>query len=240
MCEKCVMAGRGVLSRRGFVTGVAGLATAMAVPGLVFAEEAAAPQNAIAPAEALKRLIDGNARYAAGTPDVRDFSAGRAARVLGQYPVAAILSCADSRVAPELAFDQGPGDLFVVRVAGNVSTSEGLASLEYGVKFLSIPLIMVLGHSNCGAVGAAIKTIGDHSVLPGHLPDLIEAIGPAVVAAKAKSPADLLAEATAENVRMTKSAIRDGSAIIADAAESGKIDIVGGAYDLATGRVAMI
>src|ERR1700693_6146137 len=102
---------------------------------------AAPPANAIAPADALKRLMDGNARYAANTPNERDFSSGRAARVQGQYPIATVLSCADSRVAPEFAFDQGPGDLFVVRVAGNIVTMNLLASLEYGVQFLGVPLV---------------------------------------------------------------------------------------------------
>jgi carbonic anhydrase len=200
----------------------------------------ATPQNAIAPKEALERLLAGNERYATNAFDPRDYSAERAARVKGQYPVAAILSCADSRVAPELAFDQGPGDLFVVRVAGNVNSLQGIASLEYGVKFLGTPLVMVLGHSNCGAVDAAINTVRDNAVLPGHLPDLIDAIEPAVVAAKAKNPADLLAEATAENVRLTKSLMRRKSAIIADAVDAGRVEIAGGVYDLATGRVSML
>lgn len=240
MCEQCVNAGRAGLSRRVFLSGAAGLAATAALPRRAFSEQQAAAQNAISPGEALKRLMDGNARYAANTPNARDFSAGRAARTLGQYPIAAILSCADSRVAPELAFDQGPGDLFVVRVAGNVSTPEGLASLEYGVQFLSIPLVMVLGHTSCGAVGAAIKTVEDGAVLPGHLPDLIDAIEPAVVAAQAGNPADLLAAATVENVRVAKNAIRKGSAIIADAAENGRIEVVGGVYDLKTGLVTTI
>src|SRR4030095_11600088 len=117
---------------------------------------AAPPPNAIAPADALKRLMEGNARYAANAPNERDFSSGRAARVQGQYPIASILSCSDSRVAPELAFDQGPGDLFVMRIAGNVVTPNLLASIEYGAQFLGSPLILVLGHSSCGAVDATI------------------------------------------------------------------------------------
>lgn len=104
--------------------------------------------------------MDGNARYAANTLNERDFSSDRAARVQGQYPIAQILSCADSRVSPELAFDQGPGDLFVMRVAGNIVTPDLLASLEYGAQFLGAPLIMVLGHSGCGAVDAAIISGG--------------------------------------------------------------------------------
>jgi carbonic anhydrase len=114
--------------------------------------------------------MEGNARYVAKKPAHRDFSAGRAARTRSQYPVAAILSCADSRVAPEFAFDQGPGDLFVVRLAGNFANDDGLASLEYAVKFLGVPLVMVLGHANCGAIGAAIKVVDDNAELPDICP----------------------------------------------------------------------
>jgi carbonic anhydrase len=108
-----------------------------------------------------------------------------------QFPIAAILSCADSRVAPEFAFDQGPGDLFVVRLAGNFANDDGLASLEYAVKFLGVPLVLVLGHSNCGAVSSAIRVVEDNAEPPGHLPGLVQSIKPAVEAAKAKSPKDL-------------------------------------------------
>ena len=162
---------------------------------------AAPPPNAIAPEAALKRLMDGNARYAANAPKQRDFSAGRAARAQAQYPFAAILSCADSRVAPELAFDEGPGELFVVRVAGNFVTADLLASLEYGVQFLGVPFILVLGHSKCGAVDAAIKVLKTKAELPGHLPDLVIAIKPAVIVAEKTQKGDLLDNAIAENVQ---------------------------------------
>jgi carbonic anhydrase len=117
--------------------------------------------------EALRSLVTGNARYVANAPRVRDFSAGRAARVEIQAPFAAILSCADSRVAPELVFDGDPGDLFVVRLAGNVVNPDVLASLEYTVALLRTPLIVVLGHSGCGAVDAAIKVAKHGAELPG-------------------------------------------------------------------------
>ena len=184
MCELCGSAHHR-LSRRGLLAGAGAALAASTFPSsrLLAAEPPSegAP-NAISPDEALQRLMDGNARYAANTPAIKDFSAGRAARVAKQYPFAAILSCADSRVAPELAFDQGPGELFVVRVAGNFVDDDGLASLEYGVKFLGVPLIMVLGHTNCGAVEATIKVVKDNAKLPGHLPGLVRAIKPAVEA----------------------------------------------------------
>jgi carbonic anhydrase len=162
---------------------------------------ASPPANAIAPADALKRLMEGNARYAANAPNERDFSSGRAARVQGQYPIAQILSCSDSRISPELAFDQGPGDLFVMRVAGNVVSPDLLASIEYGAQFLGAPLIMVLGHTGCGAVDAAIKVLKKKAVLPGHLPQLIAAIKPAVIAAEKTQNGNLLDNAVTENVR---------------------------------------
>ncbi len=201
---------------------------------------AAPPQNAIAPADALKRLMEGNARYAANAPNERDFSSGRAARAQAQYPIGAILSCADSRVAPELTFDQAPGDLFVVRVAGNFVTPDLLASLEYGVQFLGAPLIIVLGHSGCGAVDAAIKVLKTKAVLPGHLPDLVAAIKPAVVAVEKAQNGTLLDNAIAENVRRQVARLKNSPPVIAKSYASKKIDIVGGVYDIATGKITIV
>jgi carbonic anhydrase len=201
---------------------------------------AAPPPNAIAPADALKRLMDGNARYAANTPNERDFSSGRAARVQGQYPFAQILSCSDSRVAPELLFDQGPGDLFVMRVAGNIVTTDLLASLEYGAQFLGAPLIMVLGHSGCGAVDAAIKVLKSKAALPGHLPGLITAIKPAVIVAEKTKTGNLIDNAVTENVRRQVARLKRSPPIVQRLYAGKKIDIVGGVYDLATGKIALV
>ena len=246
MCDVCGDAQHEAqLSRRDFLrTG----ALAALVPWSMGTAIAAAPpapgtpppQNAIAPADALKRVLDGNARYAANTPNERDFSSGRAARVQGQYPIAAILSCADSRVAPELAFDQGPGDLFVVRVAGNVVSPDLLASLEYGVQFLGVPLIMVLGHTGCGAVDAAIKVLKTKAVLPGHLPELITAIKPAVIVAEKTQAGNLLDNAITENVRRQVARLKSSPPVVQKLYAGKKIDIVGGVYDLATGKIALV
>ena len=246
MCDVCGDAQHEAqLSRRDFLrTG----ALAALVPWSMGTAIAAAPptpgtpppQNAIAPADALKRVLDGNARYAANTPNERDFSSGRAARVQGQYPIAAILSCADSRVAPELAFDQGPGDLFVVRVAGNVVNPDLLASLEYGVQFLGVPLIMVLGHTGCGAVDAAIKVLKTKAVLPGHLPELITAIKPAVIVAEKTQAGNLLDNAITENVRRQVARLKSSPPVVQKLYSGKKIDIVGGVYDLATGKIALV
>jgi carbonic anhydrase len=196
--------------------------------------------NSIPPAEALDRLMQGNARYAANTSSNKDYSAGRAARVSAQYPIAAIVGCADSRVAPELAFDQGPGDLFVVRVAGNFVNDDILASLEYGVEFLGVPLIMVLGHTQCGAVGATVKVLQEGARLPGHLPELVRAIRPAVRIAQAEHGADLVAQATIENVRLNTNRLTVSKPLIGPYVKSGKVKVVGGIYDLATGKIALV
>jgi carbonic anhydrase len=184
--------------------------------------------------------MDGNARYAAGSLTNRDFSAGRAARAAAQYPFAAVLSCADSRISPELAFDQGPGDLFVVRLAGNFVNDDGLASLEYGTRFLGVPLVMVLGHSNCGAVAAAIKVLQEGIVLRGHLPALVNSIKPAVETAKQKRLSDLLEEATAENVRLNVKRLTSAEPILSEMTQQGKVRVVGGVYDITTGKVNLL
>ena len=230
------------VTRRGAMKAAAGFAVAAGADRASAREEGAGQPkpNAIGPDAALRRLMDGNARYVANRPAHRDFSAGRAKRARSQYPIAAVLGCADSRVAPEFAFDQGPGDLFVVRLAGNFANDDGLASLEYAVKFLGVPLVLVLGHSNCGAIEAAIKVVEDEAQLPGHLPGLVEALKPAVEAAKAKSPKDLLAAAIAENVALNVHRLEFAQPLLASFAQSKEVKIVGGVYDLANGKVGLM
>jgi len=230
------------LTRRSLIRAGAGIALSGWLPAsLGAAAPADGPRpNAISAADALKRLKDGNQRYASNQPDEKDFSAGRAARTTGQYPIASILSCSDSRVAPELVFDQGPGDLFVMRVAGNCVSTDLLASLEYGVEFLGIPLIVVLGHTGCGAVDAAIKVMKKDAKLPGHLPELVRAIKPAVIIAEKASSGTLLDNAVAANVRRQVAALKRTNPIIARAYAAKKIDVVGAVYDLATGRVTLV
>jgi carbonic anhydrase len=134
------------LNRRTLLHGAFATVALAAVPRALHASP-----NAISPSAALERLMAGNTRYLENKMDCKDFSAGRAARAVAQYPVAAILGCADSRVAPEFIFDQDPGQLFVCRVAGNYMNVDILASLEYGVTVLGAPLVMVLGRSEGGA-----------------------------------------------------------------------------------------
>jgi carbonic anhydrase len=232
MCERCSLSPRTGLSRRHLLGALtAGLAVAGAGP---------VPSGAISGDEALRRIMDGNARYRANQTHVRDFSVGRAARVTTHRPIASILSCSDARVGPEFLFDQGPGDLFVVRVAGNILQEEGLASLEYAAQFLAAPLIFVLGHSNCGAVDAAIKVVKDNATLPGHLPGLIDQLKPAVLAAQSTQPANLLAAAIAENVRQTTRQVTGAQPLLAEMVAGGRVKVVGGVYDIATGKVKLV
>ena len=243
MCDRC-QASRASLSRRNIIAGAGALLAASALP---FARARAdqpvsgtPTPNAIPPAEALDRLMHGNARYVAGETECKDFSIGRAERAGAQYPIVAVLSCSDSRVSPELLFEQGPGDIFVVRVAGNFVNTDGLASMEYAVKILGVPLLMVLGHSNCGAISAAVKVVTEHAELPGHLPELVESIEPAVITAHAKHPSDLVAATIEENVRLNVKRLIDDTPILSDALAAKKIAISGGVYDIATGKVGLI
>lgn len=238
MCLSCAPA---QLSRRRFLRGSGAAfcaAAAMTAAAPAWAASETAPS--VTPDESLQQLVEGNARYASGGLTCHDYSARRAKLTASQHPFAAIVSCADSRVAPELAFDQGPGDLFIVRVAGNFVNDDGLASLEYGVKFLGVPYILVLGHTNCGAVDAAIKVVKDNAQLPGQLPALVNAIKPAVTEAMKESPNDLLAAATRENVRLNVQRLMDDKPVIAAAVAAGRCRVGGGVYDLATGKVVML
>ena len=228
MCEAW-----GVSRRRALAGGLA----AAAVAGLPL--RGAFAQDATTPDRALELLMEGNARYVRGNIRPRDFAADRAALAQGQAPLAVILGCADSRVAPELAFDQSRGQLFVLRVAGNTLNVDNLASMEYALKMLGTPLVMVLGHSACGAVAAAIKVVEDGAVLPGHLPDLIEPIRPAVEAARSQ-PGDVLTNAIEENVRLTVAKVVSAGPIVAPLVADAKVKVVGGSYDLSTGKVELL
>ena len=145
------------------------------------------PENVLSPEDSLKRLLEGNERYVEGEMRRHDFKREREALAGGQNPFAAILSCADSRIAPEFAFDSGRGDLFVCRIAGNFASDETIASLEYAVAVLNTPLIVVLGHDACGAVDATINSLKEDKPPPGHIPSLVAAIAPSVKAVSSQS-----------------------------------------------------
>ena len=230
MCNKC-------LTRRSvFSVGMG----ALAVTASVAAARAQPVRSADTPDAAFARLVEGNARYVAGKLNERDFSAGRASRAQGQAPFAAILGCADSRVAPELAFDQAPGELFVVRVAGNFVTPDGLGSLEYGAAVLGTKVIMVLGHTSCGAVNATVEALQKGNTLPGHIAGLVSSMKPAIEPVlKAPGP-DLEQRAVVANVQANVRRLQAEKPILAEMVAAGKLRVVGAYYDLPTGKVISV
>jgi carbonic anhydrase len=236
MCRDCSIVS---LSRRSLLISGAMLAAAPMMSKLAQAQTKP-ESSADTPEEALKLLVEGNDRYVANQPRERDFSAGRANRTLGQAPFAAILSCSDSRVAPELAFDQGPGDLFVVRVAGNFVTNDGLGSLEFGAAVLGTKLIMVLGHSSCGAVNATVSALQKGNKLPGHIADLVRAMKPGIQAEVKKGGPNLEERAVTANVRHNVKRLEQATPILAEMVAQKKLRVVGAVYDLATGKVSLV
>ena len=198
--------------------------------------QTAEAQAAMTPALALERLKMGNARFASNATKPHDWSAKVMATAAGQYPFAAVLACMDSRAPVEILFDQGIGDIFGVRVAGNVVNEDELGSLEYAAK-VGAKLIVVLGHTRCGAVQGAIE-----DVQLGHLTGLLEKIQPAVDAAHctdAKQEA-CVTKVAEENVRHSMRQIRERSSYLAKYLDAGKIELVGALYDVGTGRVTFL
>ena len=244
MCEKCSLdrLHPTAPSRRSVV-----LFAASALGGLMLAGTASAkdtktppkPQNVLSPDAALKKLMEGNARYVDGISRRHDFKHEREALVGGQNPYAAILSCADSRIAPEYAFDSGRGDLFVCRVAGNFANDDTVASMEYAVAVLGAPMILVLGHDSCGAVDATIKSLKDDKPPPGHIPSLVAAIAPAVKAS-AQQSGNALDNAIRQNVIDNVAKLKSAAPILNAAVEQNKVKVVGGIYRLATGKVELL
>ncbi len=185
----------------------------------------------------------GNARFAAGqalAPRRRPEDYRAVAE--RQNPMAVVVGCADSRVPPELVFDMGVGDLFVVRVAGNVVTSAGAAvkgSIEYAVAELNVPMVFVLGHSRCGAVKSAVQHIAKRDSLPGAIDELVELIKPAVARIE-QMPGDKLRNAIRANVQMGIDRLMGLEPILAPRVRDGRVKIGGGVYDLRSGRVALL
>jgi carbonic anhydrase len=197
------------------------------------------PENMLSPDASLKRLMEGNHRYVEGVARRHDFKHEREALAGGQNPYAAILSCADSRIAPEYAFDSGRGDLFVCRVAGNFATEETVASLEYAVAVLATPLILVLGHDACGAVDATIKSLKDDKPLPGHMPSLVTGLAPSVKAVAGQA-GNVLDNAIRQNVVDNVAKLKASTPILGAAIEQNKLKVVGGIYRLKNGEVEMV
>lgn len=190
---------------------------------------------------ALERLIEGNARFVADDPIAPDISRARRLELAqGQFPFATLVGCSDSRVGPEQLFGVGLGDLFIVRTAGNNVGTNGMGSIEFSVAQLGVPLIVVLGHEKCGAVGAAMQVVTDDLQLPGSMGKMVEPIIPAVLYAQRELPhdGDLMDAAVRENVRRMVKRLRSASEpLLMEPQSEGRLKIVGAYYDLDTGSV---
>ncbi|MBF2008440.1 MAG: carbonic anhydrase [Chlorogloeopsis fritschii C42_A2020_084] len=199
------------------------------------AAELPSTTQSLTPDAALQKLMEGNQRFVNHKPQYPDQSQARLQEVAqAQHPFVTILSCADSRVPAEIIFDQGIGDIFDVRIAGNIATPEALGSIEYAVALLGTPLLMVLGHERCGAVTAAVK----NEALLGDIGTFVKAIKPVVKRAKLLS-GDAVENAVVANVQYQIERLKR-SRLLTEKLQSGKLKIVGGRYDLDTGSVTII
>lgn len=189
----------------------------------------------VAPAEALARLKAGNQRFIAGKLQHPHQNPKRRTELTtGQRPFAIVLGCADSRTSPEVLFDQGLGDLFVIRVAGNILDDHALGSIEYAVDHLGAQLIVVLGHQRCGAVQAAKETLDSKAEAPAHINSIVAAIQPAVEATRG-ADVETTIKANTENVVQS---LRSSEPVLKKEVEAGAITVLGAYYDLDTGAVA--
>ncbi|MBD2411777.1 carbonic anhydrase [Nostoc calcicola FACHB-389] len=192
--------------------------------------------NPVSPTEAIRRLLSGNQRFVHQQRKYPDQSLEHLRLVAkAQYPFAAILGCADSRVPAEIVFDQGLGDLFVVRVAGNVASDMAIGSLEYSTAVLGSQLIVVLGHKRCGAVTEAIK----NEALPGRIGFVVESIKPALANVKLTT-ANTSDDAVKANVKYQAKKLEESSVILAKLLREGKLKIIGACYDIDTGEVNIV
>jgi methyl-accepting chemotaxis protein len=194
--------------------------------------------QALSPADALQRLQEGNARFASGNVQHPNQSADRRVELAkAQTPFATVLTCSDSRLPAETIFDQGLGDLFVIRVAGNVAKTDEIGSIEYGTGHLGTQLLVVLGHSSCGAV----KAVAEGAEIHGNIPELVDPIVPAVEKTRAANPgltgAPLIAKAVEANVWQAIDNLFENSATVRDLVKAGKLKVVGAVYDLASGQI---
>jgi len=209
----------------------AGLAAAMAAQ--VQTKES---QAAMTPARALETLKEGNVRFLEGKRKARDLNAKVIATAAGQYPFAAVVSCMDSRAPVELVLDQGIGDLFSLRVAGNVIDTNFLGSLEYAAKVVGTKLIVVMGHTSCGAVKGAIDDVqlGNLTALLAEIQPAIAAAGPPRGTSKDKAFVERVAE---QNVRLAMKDIREKSPLVRQMLDAGTVGLVGAMYEVETGKV---
>jgi carbonic anhydrase len=229
-------------NRRRFVAGLAGVPIALAgsqwvAPAAKATDYSATPTM---PADqGLQMLIDGNQRFVEGNlTSFSNLAQDRDQLASGQSPFAVIVCCSDSRVPPELVFDQTLGQLFVVRTAGQVIDEAARGSIVYGVDFLQAPLLLVLGHSGCGAVEAAIAAL-QGATIPGYAYRFAEGIGPAAQSVL-NEPGDQLDNAIRANIAMGVDQLRTAEPDLAAAVSSGQLTVAGGYYDLASGEVSFL
>lgn len=230
------------LSRRYFLGAATVMTASLSAPRLPVFAAPASSGSAVSAAEALDRLKAGNKRYAAGKTIHGNLTARRDEVAPAQMPFAMVLSCADSRVPPELIFDQSLGDVFVVRVAGNYAETGGIGSFEYAFSHFKSPLLLVLGHSACGAVHAtvdAMKTPGGDA--PGDIAAIVNAIMPAAKAAAGKtSGGDIYAEAIAQNARDNAEKLAAQGPVLSGGVSAGSLRVVSAVYDLKSGLVSYL
>ncbi|MFD7582409.1 carbonic anhydrase [Kitasatospora sp. NPDC059817] len=192
------------------------------------------------PDQAMRVLMEGNARFVAGSPEHPNQDAGRrAALAPAQRPFAVLFGCSDSRLAAEIIFDRGLGDLFVVRTAGHVTGAEALGSIEYGVSVLECPLVVVLGHDSCGAVGAAMEALDQGRLPGGFVRDVVERVTPSVVSARAagiEDPDGIVDE----HIRQTVDLLLERSQLLAAKVAEGSAAVVGLSYRLRDGQARTV
>jgi len=214
------------------------LTIALIASATIIMASASEEESSITPELALQKLMEGNLRYAEGNASHPHQSPERRAELIsGQHPFAVILGCSDSRIPPELIFDQGLGDVFVIRTAGEVVDNASLASIEYAVEHLGVPLVMVLGHDSCGAVTAAVQ--GGEA--EGHLGSLMDFIRPAVEQAReAGEGSDLLNGSIDNNVFNIVEALKSSQPVLSEKVEAGELMILGARYRLDSGLVEIL
>jgi carbonic anhydrase len=239
MCRNCRGEGKG---RRDFLISTAAGLAAVALGGALGPARAAGGQaTALSPEDALTALRSGNERYV-GHPELCsiDLNEQRTAVATHQAPWATVISCADSRVPPELIFGgHGVGELFVARNAGNLVDTATLGTVEYGAAVLGSPLIVVLAHTNCGAVKAACDVVVKNATYPGAIGPMIQPILPSALAVRS-DPGDFVDNAAKESARRTAARLTTASALISGLASQGKLKIVAAIYDLHTGVVTYL
>jgi carbonic anhydrase len=232
LIEREEMAKDFTVSRRSILRGAAVVGAGVLAVGLESWPDARVQPEPATADEALKRLLDGNRRFTQGKVTAANRDLARLKAVAAkQAPFAAVLSCADSRVPVEIVFDQGFGDVFVVGVAGNVAAAEEIASLEFATLMLGAKVLIVLGHSGCGAVNAALEGAD----MPGQISTLYRLIVPGID----RQNKDLDA-AIASNVRAQAGVLHKGSTVLAALIKDGKLKLAGGVYDLTSGKVTII